>query len=94
MSDFDNYGDKTHDTVEAVATTTEAFARFEVSSIMFLANDGDADIYLNFNMTSNVNKGKLTLKPGDRFFDLPRSCKTLYYRSASGSQPFRVWGMK
>lgn len=87
-------GEEIHDSVEDTATTTEGSARFDVANVVFMANDGTADIYLNFDMTTNVSKGKLTLKPGERFFDFPRSCKTLYYRAASGTQAFRVWGVK
>lgn len=78
--------------VEATATTTEASADFACKRIVLLANDGGSDITFGFDRPT-TEPGALTLKPGEIVTDLPLLCQELYYKTASGSSPFRAWGL-
>lgn len=86
-------GYKTHVSVETNATTTEANMPFSVEFISIITNDGTDDIKINFD-ASTSSSGTITLKPGETLTDFPRSCSTIYYKSVSGTQPFRAWGVK
>lgn len=79
--------------VEGTATTTEASAGFVCGRIFFIKNDGTSDITFNFDAATS-REGAITLKPGEGFADIPiRVRSTIYYVAASGTSPFRVWGM-
>lgn len=86
-------GFHTHVSVETTASTTEANSPFSVEIIAMICNDGTDDIKINFD-ASTTSAGTITLKPGEVLSDFPRSCSTIYYRSNSGTQPFRAWGLK
>lgn len=86
-------GKPTHASVEATAGTVEQSADFNVDYIFFVANDGTDDIYLNFDDVTTAAT-KITVKPGDFISEFPRNVTKLYYKSKSGNQPFRVWGVK
>lgn len=82
----------TRKSLEANATTTEANAPFLCKEIILIANDGTDDITFNFDNETD-GEDAFTLKPGEVLTSMPITCKgTVYYKSASGTQAFRLWG--
>ena len=82
-----------HVSVEGNATTTEESVAFDVTYVHTISNDGTDDIKINFD-ADTTQPGVITLKAGEVLEDFPRKCSTLYYKAASGTQPFRAWGVK
>lgn len=82
-----------HSSVEATATATEASAAFDVARVVYIINDGTADIIFNLNGPTTA-PSKFTLKPAEALKDFDRGCSALSYRAATGSQPFRALGVK
>lgn len=59
-----------------------------------LMNDGSDDIIFGID-ASTTSIQRRTLKAGEQYnAEKPIQCKTIFYKSASGSQPFRIWGTK
>lgn len=86
-------GSNDHVSLEINATNVESASSFNVEIINVLINDGNDDIYFNFDK-SIEKEGTITLKPSESLSDFPRNCKQLYYKSKSGIQPFRAWGVR
>ncbi len=87
------HGRATHIAVSANATTTEASSAFSVDYVSAIVNDGTDNITFNFNAATTA-AGAFVLKPGEIYSDVPKTCTTLYYKAASGTQAFRAWGVK
>lgn len=87
----ENLVTREHFSVETVATTVEQVADFPAHFIELIVNDGSEDIYFNLDGPTTADN-KFTLKPFGAKENWPRACQRLYFRSASGEQPFRAWG--
>lgn len=83
-----------------IALTTENNRAFVSEYISHIVNDGEADIYVNFDapiaehpIGRNPAKLQLTIKPGESINALPIKTRRIFYKSKSGEQPFRVVGL-
>lgn len=77
------------------ATSVEASkSKGVIYSIKLIKNDGTADLYVGLNKsTSNTENDYILLQAGEYMEDLQIApLTTLYFKSASGSVPFRVYG--
>lgn len=76
------------------ATTVEASQDVGITELEALCNDGNDDIIFGINAdTASVQTRRV--KPGEVYTPAkPLNVRTLYYKSASGSQSFRYWGVK
>lgn len=86
-------GRAAHVTVETNATTVAATSAFDVEWIDTIVNDGTDNITFNFDALPTA-AGAFTLKPGEVRGDIPKTCLVLHHLAASGTQPFRAWGVK
>lgn len=66
-----------------------------LQAVEAIINDGVADIIFGFDAPTTSVQIR-TVKPGEQYSGVGVSleCKTLYFKAASGSQPFRVWGVR
>lgn len=80
--------------ISGIATTTEGSEALG-AELEALINDGDDDILFGIDAPTTSSQRR-TLKPGEQYslqgYGVP--CKTLFYKSASGDQAFRAWGLK
>jgi hypothetical protein len=94
LSSFTIEGYRVHVSVEGYsATVLEGHVSFGVQFISAIVNDGADDITFNFDAATTA-AGAFTLKPGESYGGIPMVCDHLYYKAASGSQPFRAWGAR
>jgi hypothetical protein len=80
-----------HAFLDLEAEQVEGIADFGVSTIHMIVNDGDADIFFNFDRNT-LATGTIRLRPEEVLTDVTRRCKRLHYRSTVGVQPFRAMG--
>lgn len=86
---------------ELTATPSEQKTDITLESIGYIINDGNADIFVgdsptnvDFGVISNHDiKSFLRIKPGEIISNLDIPIKSIYYRSESGSQKFRIGGI-
>jgi hypothetical protein len=78
--------------VVVTATTTEQSIDVNSYEIKYIANDADGatttDLYLSFGHPFSYDN-YIVVKPQEKRLNYPVNFKTLYYKSSSGSVPFR-----
>lgn len=79
--------------VETEATEEDQSSNFNVNIITTISNDGSEDIIFNFDRTTNQITGRITLKAGETLNNVKLKVNQLHYRSMSGNQSFRAWGV-
>ena len=79
-----------------VATVTEQSINISVADIFFVSNDetSGGDVYLNFNGSMATDSNYMVVKPGEQFENIGTECRTIYYKSSTGTVNFRVYGRK
>ena len=89
---------------ELIATTTEENKFFPLEYLSHIINDGTDTIYVGVVPFTGKMQGQtttaglhlsnyFTIKPGESVGGFPCTIKKLYFKSASGNQPFRVGGL-
>lgn len=74
------------------AGTSEDSVVVNVQHIAWLSNDGAADITFSFDADTS-SAAAFVLRSGEMLGYTPKSVGTLYFKSASGTQAFRFWGI-
>lgn len=84
---------------ELIATPTQQRVDFPLEYLSYIVNDGNADIHVGLQpleptpFRGSHTKAYFVIKPGESVGGLKIRITRIYFRSVSGSQPFRIGGI-
>lgn len=88
----DNYPE--HLAQSGTAGVVETTYGFPLKQLSGFYNDGTDTLFLNFDDHSTLEDNVLTIKAGEKLTDFPRSLIKFSVRAATGSQAYRIFGVR
>lgn len=77
-----------------VAQVSESRFGFPLGRLSAFINDGTDSIFVTFDDGNSFSSDAIEVKQNEKITDFPRHCETLVVRAKSGTQPFRVYGVR